>query len=109
MVSKKHLGLLPVLALAYLAWHAFAGGRSIPKFFALNAEVAALGAEVGELKAVNRRLEQKVAGLREETLDLQSLEVSSRRVLGLAAEGELLVPLPRCDGEPSAEWLRHEC
>lgn len=108
-MSKKYLSLLPALVLVYFVWHAFAGERNVPKFLALGVEVGELQQRLDGLQVENRDLEQKVVGLREETLDLRLLEVSGRRVLGLADEGELSVPLSRCASPFAPEPFEHEC
>jgi len=91
------LRVLPFLVLAYFGWHAFSGNRSIPRAITLHKEVKSLEQKVARLKAQTEILDAKVATLREESLDMDTLDLQVRNMLGLAREDELHVQL--CDSE----------
>jgi cell division protein FtsB len=86
--------VLPILAaLAYFAWHAVHGPRSLLAWVELSREVEASRAELSRLRGERALLDRRVDGLRRDALDADLLEEELRK-LGYVAEGEVVVLTP---------------
>ncbi len=74
-----------------LAWHAFYGKRSFTYQQQVREKLERAKAEYAAVQQRRAALERKVARLRDETLDLDTLDEEARRQLGFIAPDELLV------------------
>lgn len=77
--------------LGYMAWHAFDGPRSFEHEKKLLVELASLKAEEHSLRKERERFQDKILLLRAETLDLDLLDETARRLLGYMPAEEVMV------------------
>lgn len=73
-----------------LAWHAFYGKRSFAYQQQVREKLEQAKAEYAAVQQRRAALERKVARLRDETLDLDTLDEEARKQLGFIATDELL-------------------
>ncbi len=73
-----------------LAWHAFYGKRSFAYQQQVREKLEQAKAEYAAVQQRRAALERKVARLRDETLDLDTLDEEARKQLGFVAPDELL-------------------
>lgn len=86
--------VLPLVGLlAYFAWHAVHGPRSLPAWVALSREIETSRAELVRLRAEREALDRRVEGLRPDALDADLLEEELRK-LGYVADREVVVLVP---------------
>ena len=79
-----------------LAWHAFYGKRSFTYQQQVLHKLEQAKAEYAAVQQRRAALERKVARLRDETLDLDTLDEQARKQLGFIAQDELLaLPVDR--------------
>jgi cell division protein FtsB len=79
----------------YFLFHMFSGARGAISWARLNREVKQLEKELAALQEENAFLENKVALIRENNLDLDLLEEQAREILGMAGVNDIVVILPR--------------
>ena len=73
-----------------LTWHAYYGKRSFTYQQQVREKLEQAKAEYAAVQQRRTALERKVARLREETLDLDTLDEEARKQLGFIAPDELL-------------------
>jgi cell division protein FtsB len=78
-------------AIAYFGYHALEGERGLQTYRRLNAAIAESRATLAETTAERRRLEQRVALLRADGLDLDMIDELARGTLGLVRPDELVI------------------
>ncbi len=79
----------------YFVYHIIIGGRGIISWTILSKEVVQLEHELDEIKKSNEFLDNKVKGMRSESLDLDLLEEQAEKVLGFAYPDDTIVLLPK--------------
>ncbi len=77
--------------LAYFAFSALNGERSIIRYFYLQKEIASRKVIAAQYEQQKRTLEEKVKHLSNSSLDLDLLEERARIVLNLAADDEFVL------------------
>ena len=77
-----------------LGWHALYGKRSFDYQAQVRARLAHVQEEYTDARLRREELERKVARLREETLDLDTLDEAARKQLGFIAPGEVMALPP---------------
>ena len=82
--------LLLLAGYGLLGWHAFYGKRSLTYQQQVREKLEKVKADYAAAQARRAAWERKVARLREETLDLDTLDEEARKMLGFVAPGEIL-------------------
>ncbi len=88
---------VPVLLaglLAYFAWHAIHGSRGFRAMQLREAQIEAARAELGRLQAEREAAERRVAALRDNQLDLDTLDERGRAMLNLTGKDEIVILYP---------------
>lgn len=85
------LPLLGCLVIVYFGYHAVQGDRGLLAWLSKSKEAEELRAEVEALKAERAALENRVARMRPESLDLDLLDERARAVLNLSAPDEVVI------------------
>lgn len=88
--------LAPTLAIAlmgYFIYHAIQGDRGLLAWIQLTQQLDTAQAELAELQAARKQLEDKVNGLRPESLNRDLLEEQVRQFLGYSHPDEMVVIL----------------
>ena len=83
--------LLLLAGYGLLGWHAKYGKRSLAYQQQVREKLEQAKADYAEAQARRAAWERKVARLREETLDLDTLDEEARKQLGFITPGEILV------------------
>ena len=79
----------------YFVYHIIIGERGLPSYISKKGLVERLESELRQLKTDNEFLNNKVKGLRSDTLDLDLLEEEAEKILGFSHPDDLVVLLPR--------------
>jgi len=94
-LRRRAPGILPPLfgavACSYVAYHAIEGDRGLRSWLKLRQEIATAQATEAELAAERAVLERRVALLRPESLDRDTLEERARAILNLAHPDERVI------------------
>ena len=88
----------PVVAaclVAYFAYHAVHGGRGLPAWTRLKADLAEAKATEMRLAAERATLERRIGLLRSDHLDPDLLEEQARRLLNYGRADEVIILLPK--------------
>lgn len=75
----------------YFLFSLFSGNRGVLRLFVLNNEISECDREIEYLTKEKLTLDARVAGLHEDSLDLDLLNECVRNVLGYAEDGESLI------------------
>ena len=99
-VAKSNLkaifsNLMWISLAGYFVYHIVIGGRGIISWTVLSREADQLEFELGKLKSENRFLENKIKGMRSDSLDLDLLEEQAERILGFCHAKDTIVLLPQ--------------
>ena len=95
---RAKAGAAPILfslVSAYFGYHLVEGDRGLFAYLRLTHEVDKAEAALKVADAQRQKLEQRVALLRSDALDLDMLDERSRLVLGLAHPDEVVIFQPR--------------
>lgn len=94
---KLKASVAPTLFLslvAYFLWNATQGDRGLQAYARSQRELAAAQAELVATNADLEHWEHRVAGLRGDHLDLDTLDERARAMLNLASPNDIVVPYP---------------
>ena len=80
---------------AYFVYHIVIGARGIISWTILSREAQQLENELKSIKISNSFLDNKVKGLRSESLDLDLLEEKKKKILGFSYPQDTIVFLPK--------------
>ena len=82
-----------VLALVYLylSFHAFTGSQGIGRWIEYNKASPVMAAELESLKITRERLEAEAARLRDDGLNLESLDLKARRLLNVSDVKDIVI------------------
>ena len=94
-IKSLFIHLLWISIALYFVYHIIIGARGIISWGVLSREATQLERELQELKSANYFLENKVKGMRSESLDLDLLEEQASKILGFAYPNETIVLLPK--------------
>jgi len=94
-IKSLFVHLLWISVAGYFVYHMGSGARGVISWGMLSREVSRLEKELEELKAENYFLENKVKGMRSESLDLDLLEEQAQKILGFSYPDDVIVLLPR--------------
>lgn len=87
--------LLGICVIGYFAYHAVEGERGLRSYVALRHQIELAQAERDSAWAEHQAIEQRVAGLRPDSLDLDLLDQRARQVLNLVHEDDFVIQLPQ--------------
>ena len=94
-LRRRAPGILPpllgALAFSYFVYHAVEGDRGLRSWLKLRQEIAAARVTEAELASERVVLERRVALLRPESLDRDTLEERARAVLDIARPDERVI------------------
>ena len=94
--ARKVAGpVLGALVVAYFAYGTVQGDRGLVAYLSLSREMTRATASLDALRATRGGLEQRVALLRPESLDLDLLEERARVVLDFVHPDDFIILLPR--------------
>ena len=79
----------------YFVYHIVIGGRGVISWTVLSREADQLESELAKLKNENEFLENKIKGMRSDSLDLDLLEEQAERILGFCHAEDTVVLLPQ--------------
>lgn len=79
----------------YFVYHIVIGGRGIISWTILSHEADQLESELDKLKFENEFLENKIKGMRSDSLDLDLLEEQAERIIGFCHAEDTVVLLPQ--------------
>ena len=91
---RVRLAIAPIIFLAvsgYFGWNATQGDRGLRAYAQLQQEARAYKAELARVEAERDALERRVAGLRPQRLNRDSLDERARAVLNVADPADLVV------------------
>lgn len=80
-----------VIVTAYFFYHAFSGEKGVAALVRLDHLIEVKRAELETLESERGRMENRVARMRSDSLDLDLLEEQARRVLGYAKSNEYII------------------
>lgn len=83
--------LLLVFVIFYLSFHAISGERGVLAWFKATRELEILKTELAKTKDENAAYSQKIALLKNGSVDFDMLDEESRRVLGFARPDEVVI------------------
>ncbi len=87
--------LIWICIAGYFVYHIVIGGRGVISWTILNHEADQLESELDKLKVENEFLENKIKGMRSDSLDLDLLEEQAERIIGFCHAEDTVVLLPR--------------
>ena len=87
--------LLGISVIGYFAYHAIEGERGLRSYFALKHQIELARVEWEAARSERRIIEQRVAALRPNSLDLDMLDERARQVLNVVHEDDLVIQLPQ--------------
>lgn len=79
----------------YFVYHIMIGARGVISWAILSREAEQLELELKNLKQDNEFLNNKVKGMRSDSLDLDLLEEEAEKILGFSHPNDIIVFLPR--------------
>ncbi|MBQ4874595.1 MAG: septum formation initiator family protein [Rickettsiaceae bacterium H1] len=82
---------LIIATVAYFSIEVLMGPKGLVNLIRLNKEVSSSSLELSELVAYKNKIEKKIKGLNEKSLDLDLLDEHVRRVLGYADRNEIVI------------------
>jgi cell division protein FtsB len=77
---------------AYFSWNAMQGERGLKAYAARQQDLAVAQSDLARAQAEQAAWERRVAGLRTNRLDVDSLDERARAVLNLADPADIVVP-----------------
>lgn len=75
----------------YLSFHMFHGDRGVFSLWQVQHEYTQLKKELAATEAQRAKLERRVAGMRDGSLDRDLLDEQLRRMLGMSGRGEKII------------------
>jgi cell division protein FtsB len=84
-----------ILSSLYFGFHLIWGQKGYIKYSELKNDLQAKTNEFQELRAKRVILENRIALLNAHSLNLDTLDEYSRKILGIAGEDELVIPNPK--------------
>lgn len=87
--------LIWICIAGYFVYHIVIGGRGVISWTILSHEADQLESELDKLKVENEFLENKIKGMRSDSLDLDLLEEQAERIIGFCHAEDTVVLLPR--------------
>lgn len=79
----------------YFVYHIIIGGRGVISWTILSHEADQLESELGKLRNENEFLNNKIKGMRSDSLDLDLLEEQAEKILGFCHAEDTVVLLPQ--------------
>jgi cell division protein FtsB len=91
--AKDVIGpVLGFCVVGYFAYHSVEGDRGLVAYLRLNEQITLAKAQLAEVAAERKALEQRVALLRPNRLDPDMLDERARLLLNLARPDEIVIP-----------------
>lgn len=87
--------LIWVCIAGYFVYHIVIGGRGVISWTILSREANDLESELTKVKKENEFLNNKIKGMRSDSLDLDLLEEQAQRILGFCYPEDTIVLLPQ--------------
>ena len=87
--------LIWICIAGYFVYHIVIGGRGVVSWSILSYKADQLESELNKIKSENEFLENKIKGMRSDSLDLDLLEEQSERILGFCRAEDTVVLLPQ--------------
>jgi len=87
--------LIWICLAGYFVYHIVIGGRGVISWTILSREADQLESELCKLKRENGFLENKIKGMRSDSLDLDLLEEQAEKILGFCCSDDTVVLLPQ--------------
>ena len=79
----------------YFVYHIIIGARGVVSWTILSREANQLESELAEIKKENEFMNNKIKGIRSDSLDLDLLEEQAQRILGFCHAEDTVVLLPQ--------------
>lgn len=79
----------------YFVYHIVIGARGVVSWTILSREANQLESELAKIKKENEFMNNKIKGMRSDSLDLDLLEEQAERILGFCLPEDIVVLLPQ--------------